>query len=115
MYSSVFLLVSLFGARQQLKYDDGDDTLVNAMQGSVVYGRAGADTFYFGRNYLIVDADADDRVYYHGYRLTGAARNANSESEWTYGKFGERYAITTQSGELAAVNDNHKSHQLKVA
>lgn len=37
----------------------------------LLYGGAGVDSFYLGRNAFVMDAEVQDKLYWNGSRLTG--------------------------------------------
>lgn len=77
-------------------YGGGGNDVINASGwGTQVYGGGGANSFQMGFNIGILDADADDALYFGDTRLGGAGRSIESESTWAIDNAGFRYAINS--------------------
>ncbi|MEZ5691983.1 MAG: hypothetical protein R3D71_10030 [Rickettsiales bacterium] len=71
--------------------EDGNDVLVSAPRGSIVYGGAGENHYEAGMDYIIADADADDHIYYGARPIHGGVSFNTQESPWAKGLYGVRY------------------------
>ncbi|MEZ5691989.1 MAG: hypothetical protein R3D71_10060 [Rickettsiales bacterium] len=87
----VSVVGSLVAFKPTIYLENGDDTLVAAPRGSIVYGGSGADTFELGSDYLIADADTSDTITYGGRTIHGGINFNTQESPWAKGIYGVRY------------------------
>ena len=62
----------------------GNDTIAALNAGTIIYTGEGEDRGDLGDVVLYADLSAQDRLYFAGIELTGAIRNAESESQWAY-------------------------------
>lgn len=86
--------VSISGIDPYLTIDlgGGDDTLLSAPRGSIVYGGTGKDTFNIGKDFLIADAGVDDIITNGTQILHGGVTWRGQESPWAVGLGGIKYA-----------------------
>ncbi|MEZ5691991.1 MAG: calcium-binding protein [Rickettsiales bacterium] len=87
----VSVVGSLVGTFPRIFLENGDDTLLAAPRGSIVYGGSGADKFELGSDYLIADADTSDTITYGGRTIHGGINFNTQESPWAKGLYGVRY------------------------
>ncbi|MEZ5691977.1 MAG: hypothetical protein R3D71_10000 [Rickettsiales bacterium] len=106
-------VVVMSGAPQpylEIYLEDGNDVLVSAPRGSIVYGGSGADTFELSSDYLIADADTTDTITYGGRTIHGGVTFNTQESPWAKGIYGEIIPAPTRGSGAAndnPANDNH--------
>ncbi|MEZ5691985.1 MAG: hypothetical protein R3D71_10040 [Rickettsiales bacterium] len=100
----VSVVGSLVAFKPTIYLENGDDTLVAAPRGSIVYGGAGADKFELGSDYLIADADTSDTITYGGRTIHGGINFNTQESPWAKGIYGS--IIPAPARGSAAANDN---------
>ncbi|MEZ5691987.1 MAG: calcium-binding protein [Rickettsiales bacterium] len=98
----VSVVGSLVAFKPTIYLENGDDTLLAAPRGSIVYGGSGADTFELGSDYLIADADTGDTITYGGRTIHGGINFNTQESPWAKGLYGVRYG-RNEDGELVIV------------
>ncbi|MBL4589096.1 MAG: hypothetical protein JKY11_03325, partial [Alphaproteobacteria bacterium] len=108
------------GGEYEIKFS-GFETLVGTAQNdefknldtdSILITGAGNDRIDVANYIYVTDASFDDRFTLFNKTLTGALKNAESESAWAYGKNGERYGIN-QVGDL--IIDDQNGNQTFVA
>ena len=80
-------IISLGGRGPQVHGGAGDDNLFVWSFGAEVYGDEGADRFYWAPDILIADAEAEDRLSFFGYTLTGGIAYGGEESQWAHQSF----------------------------
>jgi hypothetical protein len=94
------LILSVGGINHTIFGGAGEDTIFAFSEGTVVSGGTENDSFYFGPNILIDDAEAGDSLSLFGIPLIGAIRNAASEDPYAYGLGGlVKYGLNT-NGDL---------------
>ncbi|MEZ5691981.1 MAG: hypothetical protein R3D71_10020 [Rickettsiales bacterium] len=90
--------------------EDGNDVLVSAPRGSIVYGGAGENHYEAGMDYIIADADADDHIYYGARPIYGGVSFNTQESPWAKGIYGEIIPAPARGSGAACrnpANDNY--------
>ena len=91
----------------------GDDWIFVWNFAAEVYGDEGADRFFWAPDILIADAEAQDRLSFFGFTLTGGIAYGGEESVWASQSFLPfiRYGLNTE-GELVV---DAFGHQMFVA